>query len=97
MKQKETCILGSFLSNAILGTEMSRKLWRQEGNDIITLLKSVIADEFLNKQLYIVTIRTQHFIWPVEISLSDISLEKSLCIAGGSTLKYLKKPISDST
>lgn len=75
MKQKGTFILGSFLSNAILGTEMSRKLWRQEGNDMITLLKSVIADEFLDKQRYIVNIRTQHFIWPVGISLCDSSLK----------------------
>ena len=65
---------------------------------MVTLLKSVIAEDFLSKQQCIITIGAQHYSWPVSLQLvnSDFSSGR-VCIAGGSMLKYLKKPISDST
>ena len=68
---------------------------------MVTLLKSVIAEDFLSKQQCIITIGAQHYSWPVSLHLpesvnSDFSSGR-VCIAGGSMLKYLKKPISDST
>lgn len=47
---------------------------------MITLLKSVIADEFLGKQQFIINIGIQHSCWPVGISDSDFLSEKCLYI-----------------
>lgn len=75
MKWKEAFNLGDFLPNAILGTEMSKELWLQGGNDMITPLESIIADEFLNKQQCIINVRAQHCIGPVGICVSDFPSE----------------------
>lgn len=69
---------GSSLSNAILRQELSRELWLQEGNCVITLFKSIIACKFLGKQRYIINIGAQHCSWPIGIPYSDFPQEKSL-------------------
>ena len=69
---------GELSANAILRDELSRELWLQEGNCVITFLKSIIACKFLGKQRYIINIGAQHCSWPVGVPYSDFPQEKSL-------------------
>lgn len=90
IKWKDAIIQENFLSN-LSRERPSRELWLKEGNDRIYSFKKCNDDEFAGKQQCIINISAQLGF------LILTPLQRRVYIAGGSMLKDLKKPISDST